>query len=150
MIIDTEDSKSDILCGCCEHKEAFLLPKQRILQLLKDWFLYFKSRRWGLQMLIRLTIREKVFLRHFIVFCLGLILSLSWTDKYISDMKAFIEFRTNILKNVNFTNFDNVKGADRYLIPNYIHYIRLEQPEIRQGNVSIIKSSHQMSSLQIL
>ena len=106
MIIDTEDSKSDILCGCCEHKEAFLLPKQRILQLLKDWFLYFKSRRWGLQMLIRLTIREKVFLRHFIVFCLGLILSLAWTDKYISDMKAFIEFRTNILKNVNFTNFE--------------------------------------------
>ena len=78
MIIDTEDSKSDVLCGCCEHKEAFLLPKQRILQLLKDWFLYFKSRRWGLQMLIRLTIREKVFLRHFIVFCLGLILSLFW------------------------------------------------------------------------
>ena len=135
MMYDPEDRNSDRSCGCCDHREVIFLPKPRILRLIKCWFLYLKSRRWGLQMLIRLTLREKVILRHFIVFCIGLILSLSWAEQHISDMKAFIEFRTNILKNINFTNFDNVKGADRYLIPNYIHYIRLEQPEIRQeGN----------------
>ena len=58
-------------------------------------------------------------------------LSLSWSDQYITDVKAFIEFRTNILKKVNFTNFDNVNGVAKEIIPNYIHYIRLEQPEIR-------------------
>ena len=135
MMYDPEDRNSDRSCGCCDHREVIFLPKPRILRLIKCWFLYLKSRRWGLQMLIRLTLREKVILRHFIVFCIGLILSLSWAEQYISDVKAFIEFRTNILKNINFTNFDNVNGADRYLIPNYIHYIRLEQPEIRQeGN----------------
>ena len=90
-------------------------------------------------MLIRMTLSEKSFIRHFIVFSIGVIVSLAWADQYISDMKAFIEFRTNILKKVNFKDFDNDKGSDKYLIPNYIHYIRLEQPEIRYDLVNEMK-----------
>ena len=90
-------------------------------------------------MLIRMTLSEKSFIRHFIVFSIGVIVSLAWADQYISDMKAFIEFRTNILKKVNFKDFDNDKGSDKYLIPNFIHYIRLEQPEIRYDLVNEMK-----------
>ena len=110
-----------------------------ITKMLKEWMKYFQSRRWGLQMLIRMTLSEKSFIRHFIVFSIGVIVSLGWADQYISDMKAFIEFRTNILKKVNFKDFDNDKGSDKYLIPNFIHYIRLEQPEIRYDLVSEMK-----------
>ena len=62
---------------------------------------------------------------------LSLSSSLSWSDPPIRNVKAFIEFRTNILNKVNFSNFDNVHGVSREIIPNYIHYIRLEQPDIR-------------------
>ena len=82
-------------------------------------------------MLIRMNFCNKVFFRHLIALCVGLILSLSLCDYYISDTRAFIEFRTDILRTVNFTNFDNERGSDKPVIPNYIHYIRLEQPEIR-------------------
>jgi len=109
--------------------------------ILKYWLQYFQTRRWGLQMLIRMTFSEKVFFRHLIVFCVGLILSLTILDPHISDTRAFIEFRTNILRKVNFTNFDNQKGSNKLLIPNYIHYIRLEQPEIRFFEAVCMKSA---------
>ena len=118
------------------------------LSSLLKWVIYFKSRRWGFQMLIRLTNHERIFFRHLIIFFVGMILrfvhrmcntqnnkcfskSLSWSDPYIRNVKAFIEFRTNILNKVNFSNFDNVHGVSREIIPNFIHYIRLEQPDIR-------------------
>ena len=102
------------------------------LNFLKTSLRYARSRRWGLQLLIRLSVSERVFIRHFILFCVGIIISLTWVDSYVSDIKAFMEFRTNIMKKVNFTGFDNVSGVfDSEIIPNYIHYIRLEQPEIR-------------------
>ena len=49
----------------------------------------------------------------------------------MSQTRAFIEFRTNILRPTDFSQFDNVSGAGREIIPNYVHYIRLQQPEIR-------------------
>lgn len=93
-------------------------------------------------MLIRLSVSERVFIRHFILFCVGIIISLTWVDSYVSDIKAFMEFRTNIMKKVNFTGFDNVSGVlDSEIIPNYIHYIRLEQPEIRFFEAVCMKSA---------
>ena len=124
---------SDLQCSC-DISSNNLMKCDRgtdMRPMLADWLRYFKTRRWGLQMLIRMTLSEKVFFRHLIAFCVGLILSLSLCDYFMSDTRAFIEFRTNILRKVNFTNFDNERGSDKPVIPNYIHYIRLEQPEIR-------------------
>ena len=124
---------SDLQCSCELDNNNFMKCEKdtNIRTIMKYWLQYFQTRRWGLQMLIRMTFSEKVFFRHLIVFCVGLILSLTILDPHISDTRAFIEFRTNILRKVNFTNFDNQKGSNKLLIPNYIHYIRLEQPEIR-------------------
>ena len=66
------------------------------------------------------------------MFCVGIIISLVWVDSYVSDIKAFIEFRTDVMKSINFTGFDNVNSTSgEKIIPNYIHYIRLEQQEVR-------------------
>ena len=62
---------------------------------------------------------------------MGLLASLTWADSLLSQTRAFIEFRTNILRPTDFSQFDNVSGAGREIIPNYVHYIRLQQPEIR-------------------
>ena len=123
----------DLQCNCELGNNNYMKCETdtNMRTILKYWLQYFQTRRWGLQMLIRMTFSEKVFFRHLIVFCVGLILSLTILDPHISDTRAFIEFRTNILRKVNFTNFDNQKGSNKLLIPNHIHYIRLEQPEIR-------------------
>ena len=105
--------------------------EDRNLACIKSWLLYLKTRRCGLQMLIRLSTRERLLVQHFIVFNFGLILSLIWCQLYICNIRAFIEFRTDILKSVNFSNFDNQRGAERFVIPNYVHYIRLNQSYIR-------------------
>ena len=41
---------------------------------------------------------------------------------------------------MNFSNFDNQRGVERFVIPNYVHYIRLNQSYIRWecDNVSIM------------
>ena len=44
------------------------------LSSLLKWIIYFKSRRWGFQMLIRLTNHERLFFRHLIIFLVGMIL----------------------------------------------------------------------------
>ena len=124
MSFDINNSERFCSCSTLESSEN----SDNILVLTVN---YLKSRRWGLQMLIRLTNQEKLVLRHFIVFCIGALSSLLWADTLISDIKAFIEFRTNILNTVNFTNFDNKIGTKKLIIPNYIHYIRLDQPNIR-------------------
>ena len=123
----------DFNCSCDLTNNNYVKRDREtdIRTILKSWLQYLQTRRWGLQMMIRMTFSEKIFFRHLIVFCVGLTLSLDQLVPLISDTRAFIEFRTNILRKVNFTNFDNVKGSDKLLIPNYIHYIRLEQPEIR-------------------
>ena len=127
-------------CNCELSNNNFVKYEREtnLRTILKHWLQYFQARKWGLQMLIRMTFSEKVFFRHLIVFCLGLITSLPLLDPHISDTRAFIEFRTNILRKVNFTNFDNNKGSEKLLIPNYIHYIRLEQPEIRYYFLTIL------------
>ena len=77
------------------------------------------------------------------MFCIGVIFTLTWVESFIVDIRAFMEFRTDIMKKVNFTGFDNVSGIpDREIIPNYIHYIRLEQPEIRSVRKSEILTSY--------
>ena len=43
------------------------------LSSLLKWIIYFKSRRWGFQMLIRLTNHERILFRHLIIFLLGMI-----------------------------------------------------------------------------
>ena len=122
----------DLICRCGKLRKSFdVLEEGLDINILKPTLKYWRSSRWGLQLLIRLSASERGFIRHFILFCVGIVLSLSWVEGYVSDIKAFMEFRTNIMKKVNFTGFDNVHGADREIIPNYIHYIRLEQPEIR-------------------
>ena len=122
----------ELICKCGKFRKNFdFLEEGLDLNFFKPSFKYWRSRRWGFQLLIRLSASERVLIRHFILFCVGVILSLSFVDSYVSDIKAFMEFRTNIMKRVNFTGFDNVKGAEREIIPNYIHYIRLQQPQIR-------------------
>ena len=126
-------SCKDLICGCGKRQKDVLVWEPGFdLKFLKTALQYLRSRRWGLQLLIRLSVSERVFIRHFILFCVGVFISLTWVDSYVSDIKAFMEFRTNIMKKVNFTGFDNVNGVTgKEIIPNYIHYIRLEQPEIR-------------------
>ena len=103
-----------------------------MLKSIKRALLHIRSRRWGLQLLLRLSVSERDCVRKFIVFCVGIILSIRWVDSYVSDIKAFIEFRTDIMKGVDFTGFDNINGVNnKVIIPNYIHYIRLNQSEIR-------------------
>ena len=89
----------------------------------------FKVKRYSCS--FRLNSKEKKLIKHLILFLIGLIISLECCDVYISEIKAFIEFRTRILNKVNFSGFDNEVGSEKYLIPNYIHYIRLDQPYIR-------------------
>ena len=124
-----------LLCGCSKRQHDFPVSEPELkfdLKFLKTALCYLRSRRWGLQLLIRLSVSERVVVRHFILFCVGVIISLTWVDSQVSDIKAFMEFRTNIMKKVNFTGFDNVSGMEGVeIIPNYIHYIRLDQPEIR-------------------
>ena len=136
----TINSIMSVECNCELSNNNFVKYEREtnLRTILKHWLQYFQARKWGLQMLIRMTFSEKVFFRHLIVFCLGLITSLTLLDPHISDTRAFIEFRTNILRKVNFTNFDNNKGSEKLLIPNYIHYIRLEQPEIRYYFLTIL------------
>ena len=124
---------TELICRCGQKRKDIPVWDQGLhLNFLKTSLQYARSRRWGLQLLIRLSVSERVFIRHFILFCVGIIISLTWVDSYVSDIKAFMEFRTNIMKKVNFTGFDNVSGVlDSEIIPNYIHYIRLEQPQIR-------------------
>ena len=128
---------SDFQCSCdLSNNSALKYERETNLRtILNGWLQYFHARKWGLQMLIRMTFSEKVFFRHLILFSTGLIVSLTLLDPLISDTRAFIEFRTNILRKINFTNFDNKKGSEKLLIPNYIHYIRLQQPEIRYYQV---------------
>ncbi len=76
-------------------------------------------------------LREREWVSLLALFCLGLVASLAWLDGLLVDLKAFIEFRTRILDTRNFTNFDNETGAAEFIIPNYIHYIRLDQPELK-------------------
>ena len=72
-----------------------------------------RIRGWGLQLLIRLTLRERMLLRstllpkfvimasvwfrHMIMFCLGLCLSLSFATSHLRTARAFLEFRTPAL-----------------------------------------------------
>ena len=119
------------VCPNCDSKRN---PRNSIIE-------HLRLRRFGLQLLIRLTNREKVFFKHVILFFLGLNVSLLFCDLLIKDIKAFIEFRTNILNKMNFSDFDNVRGSSKMIIPNYIHYIRLGQPEIRFFEAVCIKSA---------
>ncbi len=75
--------------------------------------------------------RERQWLSLLTAFCLGLVASLNSLDGLLADVKAFIEFRTRILDGKDFRNFDNEVGAKELIIPNYVHYIRLDQPELR-------------------
>ena len=120
-----------MFCPNCESKRSQL----GLIDLLRD-------RRFGLQLLIRLTNREKLFFKHVILFFIGLNVSLLICDPLMKDIKAFIEFRTNILNKMNFSDLDNVKGSSKMIIPNFIHYIRLGQPEIRFFEAVCIKSAY--------
>merc|ERR1719483_980310 len=115
----------DLICRCGKSSKNFYVLEEGLdLNFLSPTLHYLRSRRWGLQLLMRLSVSERVFIRHFIIFCVGIVLSLTWVDSYVSDIKAFMEFRTNIMKKVNFEGFDNVSGVqDKEIIPNYIHYI---------------------------
>ena len=104
---------SDLQCSCdLSNNNSLKYERETNLRtILNGWLQYFQARKWGLQMLIRMTFSEKVFFRHLILFSTGLIVSLTLLDPLISDTRAFIEFRTNILRKVNFTNFNNKKGS---------------------------------------
>ena len=127
--------ESQSSCDLSKNSSLKYERETNIRTIFNCWLHYFQARKWGLQMLIRMTFSEKVFFRHLILFFTGLIVSLTLLDTFISDTRAFIEFRTNILRKVNFTNFNNKKGSEKLWIPNYIHYIRLQQPEIRYFQV---------------
>ena len=77
--------------------------------------------------------RERKWLCFLTAFCVGLVSALAAVDGLLADIKAFIEFRTRILASRNFSHFDNEAGAQELIIPNYIHYIRLHQPELRSA-----------------
>jgi len=103
---------------------------------------YLRSRSWGLQLLIRLTLREKQLSRHLTTFCLGLSVALFLCEEEIRASRAFLEFRTGALGVRNFSNFDNISGLPgREVIPNYVHYIRLQQPELRFFEAVCMKSA---------
>ena len=123
------DSSGIMICECCKQLTANKLVTMGSMETLLQ---YIKLRRWGFRLLIRLNVGEKHSIQKFIVFCVGIIISIAWVDSYVSDIKAFIEFRTDVMKSINFTGFDNVnRTSGEKIIPNYIHYIRLEQQEVR-------------------
>jgi len=109
---------------------------------LDRMFCYLRARSWGFQLLIRLTLREKELSRHFTTFLLGLSATLFLCENEIRASRAFLEFRTEALNTRNFSNFDNISGLPgREVIPNHVHYIRLQQPEIRFFEAVCMKSA---------
>ena len=80
-------------------------------------------------------------LRHVTTFCLGIILSFLLVDENTRDVKSFLEVRTNAYKHVNFTGFDNTTANNGgKLIPNHIHLIRLNQPDLKFSEAVCLKS----------
>jgi len=103
---------------------------------------YMKSRWWGLKLLIRMTLRERQVARHLTVFCVGLCLALHLVESTLRTTRAFLEFRTGAHSTQDFSKFDNISGlVGREVIPNYIHYIRLQQPELRFFEAVCMKSA---------
>ena len=52
----------------------FFKPELKPLSSLLTWISYLKSRRWGAQMLVRLSNNERIFFRQIIFFLVGMII----------------------------------------------------------------------------
>jgi hypothetical protein len=68
----------------------------------------------------------------------------SIVKKFSNDLEPFNFFNENISNLngfINFEKFNNVSGTNQYIVPNIIHYINLNQPEIKFGQyLSIISA----------
>ena len=63
---------------------------------------------------------------------------------FSNDLESFHFFNENTSNQhgfISFEKFDNVSGTNQYIVPNIIHYINLNQPEIKFGHyLSIISA----------
>ncbi|XP_023320869.1 uncharacterized protein LOC111695693 [Eurytemora carolleeae] len=87
-------------------------------------------------------LKHRTLMIHLIIFLVGVLAAVLFSESLITSTRAFIEFRIGVYKENRFGNiFSPVENSDGFLIPNYIHYIRINQSELRFFEAVCMKSA---------